>query len=61
MVPLSESSPSISSSQHEADNLPFTRRDTIFNAVKGRLRQATPADNHACLLDACIEAMDQYA
>jgi len=35
-------------------------RDTIFNAVMGRLGQATPAENHACLLDACIEAMDQY-
>jgi len=35
-------------------------RDTILKAVMGRLGQATPADNHACLLDACIEAMDQY-
>jgi len=35
--------------------------DTIFTAVLDRLRQATPAQNHACLLDACIEAMDQYA
>ena len=29
-------------------------------AVLDRLSQATPAQNHACLLDACIEAMDQY-
>jgi hypothetical protein len=32
----------------------------ILNAVIGRLGQATPVDNHACLLDACIEAMAQY-
>ncbi|TFY67740.1 hypothetical protein EVJ58_g1422 [Rhodofomes roseus] len=35
-------------------------RQTILDAVLGRLAQATPTDNHGCLLDACIEAMEQY-
>lgn len=32
----------------------------IQNAVRGRLAKATPADNHGCLLDACIEGSEQY-
>ncbi|KZT65577.1 hypothetical protein DAEQUDRAFT_768746 [Daedalea quercina L-15889] len=35
-------------------------RQKILDAVLGRLAQTTPADNHGCLLDACIEAMEQY-
>ncbi|KAI0651524.1 Spc7 kinetochore protein-domain-containing protein [Trametes meyenii] len=35
-------------------------RGTILNAVLGRLAQVTPADSHGCLLDACIEATEQY-
>uniref|UniRef100_A0A0W0F5T4 Spc7 kinetochore protein domain-containing protein n=1 Tax=Moniliophthora roreri TaxID=221103 RepID=A0A0W0F5T4_MONRR len=31
----------------------------ILNAVQERLSQATPSDNYACLLDACIEAQEQ--
>ncbi|OBZ79248.1 Kinetochore protein spc7 [Grifola frondosa] len=36
------------------------QRDAIHNAVLGRLAQANAADNHGCLLDACIEATEQY-
>ncbi|KIK98328.1 hypothetical protein PAXRUDRAFT_823971 [Paxillus rubicundulus Ve08.2h10] len=36
-------------------------RDTIQNAVTARLQQATPINNHACLLDACMEASDCFA
>ncbi|KZT23850.1 hypothetical protein NEOLEDRAFT_1179833 [Neolentinus lepideus HHB14362 ss-1] len=32
----------------------------ILEAVRGRLSKATPADNHGCLLDACILGMEQY-
>ncbi|KAL4246771.1 hypothetical protein ABKN59_009315 [Abortiporus biennis] len=32
----------------------------ILNAVRVRLSQASPADNHGCLLDACIEATEQF-
>jgi kinetochore protein Spc7/SPC105 len=32
----------------------------IMKAVMERLSQATPSDNYACLLDACIEAQDVY-
>ncbi|KAH9919107.1 uncharacterized protein B0H18DRAFT_1086728 [Fomitopsis serialis] len=35
-------------------------RQTILDAVLARLAQAKPTENHACLLDACIEAMEQY-
>ncbi|KZT06294.1 uncharacterized protein LAESUDRAFT_679813 [Laetiporus sulphureus 93-53] len=35
-------------------------RDVILNAVRRRLDQASPVDNHGCLLDACIEATEQY-
>ncbi|THH27079.1 hypothetical protein EUX98_g7108 [Antrodiella citrinella] len=35
-------------------------RDLILSAVAGRLAQATSSDNHGCLLDACIEAAEQY-
>ncbi|KAI0961141.1 hypothetical protein AcV7_000323 [Taiwanofungus camphoratus] len=31
----------------------------ILNAVRSRLAQANYADNHGCLLDACIEATEQ--
>ncbi|KAK7029013.1 hypothetical protein VNI00_014723 [Paramarasmius palmivorus] len=31
----------------------------ILDAVQDRLSQATPSDNYACLLDACIEAQEQ--
>ncbi|EEB89645.1 hypothetical protein MPER_12236 [Moniliophthora perniciosa FA553] len=31
----------------------------ILEAVRDRLGQATPSDNYACLLDACIEAQEQ--
>ncbi|KZP12027.1 hypothetical protein FIBSPDRAFT_755571 [Athelia psychrophila] len=34
------------------------QKDPIRNAVMGRLQQATPTENHACLLDACLEALD---
>ncbi|KAH7915151.1 Spc7 kinetochore protein-domain-containing protein [Hygrophoropsis aurantiaca] len=33
----------------------------LQNAVVGRLKQASPGDSHACLLDACMEAMDNYS
>ncbi|KAH8086664.1 Spc7 kinetochore protein-domain-containing protein [Cristinia sonorae] len=36
-------------------------QEVILNAVNGRLSQASPSDNHGCLLDACIEAAEQYA
>ncbi|KIJ68713.1 hypothetical protein HYDPIDRAFT_24966 [Hydnomerulius pinastri MD-312] len=36
-------------------------RDIIQNAVTARLQQASPASNHACLLDACMEASDCFA
>ncbi|CCM00329.1 uncharacterized protein FIBRA_02359 [Fibroporia radiculosa] len=36
------------------------QRDVILDAVMGRLSQATPADSHGCLLDACIEATERY-
>jgi len=32
----------------------------ILEAIRGRLSKATPADNHGCLLDACILGMEQY-
>ncbi|KAF8168234.1 Spc7 kinetochore protein-domain-containing protein [Crassisporium funariophilum] len=35
-------------------------RSDIMKAVMSRLSQATPSDNYACLLDACIEAQDVY-
>ncbi|TCD62040.1 hypothetical protein EIP91_007535 [Steccherinum ochraceum] len=35
-------------------------RDILLAAVSSRLAQATPSDNHCCLLDACIEAAEQY-
>ncbi|OSD05882.1 hypothetical protein PYCCODRAFT_1052347 [Trametes coccinea BRFM310] len=35
-------------------------RQHILSAVLGRLAQVTPADSHGCLLDACIEATEQY-
>ncbi|KAF8078326.1 Spc7 kinetochore protein-domain-containing protein [Lyophyllum atratum] len=35
-------------------------RDIIANAVTDRLSQASPEDNYACLLDACIEAQEIY-
>jgi len=60
MVPLSEFSLSVTQPTRKL-RASVHRRSTILNAVKGRLSQATPADNHACFLDACIEAMDQYA
>ncbi|KDQ54882.1 hypothetical protein JAAARDRAFT_37995 [Jaapia argillacea MUCL 33604] len=33
---------------------------TILNAVRSRMHQANPADNHGCMMDACIEAAEQY-
>ncbi|KAH9949433.1 Spc7 kinetochore protein-domain-containing protein [Amylocystis lapponica] len=36
------------------------QRDRILSAVSGRISQATAADSHGCLLDACIEATEQY-
>ncbi|PPQ73088.1 hypothetical protein CVT26_014738 [Gymnopilus dilepis] len=35
-------------------------RSDILKAVTSRLSEATPADNYACLLDACIEAQELY-
>ncbi|KAF5377618.1 hypothetical protein D9615_005105 [Tricholomella constricta] len=35
-------------------------RDIIANAVADRLSQASPEDNYACLLDACIEGQEIY-
>jgi len=32
----------------------------IMKAVMERLRQASPSDNYACLLDACIEGQNLY-
>ncbi|KAI0726175.1 Spc7 kinetochore protein-domain-containing protein [Fomitopsis betulina] len=34
-------------------------RQTILDAILGRLAQVTPTDSHGCLLDACIEAVEQ--
>ncbi|KAI0067956.1 hypothetical protein BV25DRAFT_895566 [Artomyces pyxidatus] len=34
--------------------------DKIADALRERLAQATPDDNHACFLDACIEATMEY-
>jgi len=36
------------------------QEEAILDAVVSRLAQATPSDNHCCLLDACIEATEQY-
>ncbi|KAF8139971.1 Spc7 kinetochore protein-domain-containing protein [Boletus edulis] len=36
-------------------------RDTLQNAVTARLQQASPINNHACLLDACMEALECFA
>ncbi|GJE85895.1 Spc7 kinetochore protein-domain-containing protein [Phanerochaete sordida] len=36
-------------------------RERILSLVLDRLSQATPSENHGCLLDACIEAAEQYA
>ncbi|KAH9891025.1 Spc7 kinetochore protein-domain-containing protein [Cubamyces lactineus] len=36
------------------------KREAVLNAVLGRLEQVTPADSHGCLLDACIEATEQF-
>jgi hypothetical protein len=33
-------------------------RSAILTAVMERLSEATPSDNYACLLDACIEAQE---
>ena len=35
-------------------------RSIILKQVIDRLSQATPAENHACLYDACIEAQETY-
>ncbi|KAH9487055.1 Kinetochore protein spc7 [Psilocybe cubensis] len=35
-------------------------RSAILTALSSRLSQASPMDNFACLLDACIEAQDVY-
>ncbi|KAJ3513056.1 hypothetical protein NLJ89_g3160 [Agrocybe chaxingu] len=35
-------------------------RSEILKSVVGRLSQATPSENYACLLDACIEAQELY-
>lgn len=59
-APLSESLP-VYHQETRMLTLWYRRRDTIVKAVMDRLCQATPAENHACLLDACIEAMDRYA
>ncbi|EGO18924.1 hypothetical protein SERLADRAFT_479987 [Serpula lacrymans var. lacrymans S7.9] len=37
------------------------QRDPILKAVLDRLGQANPGNNHACLLEACTEAMDQIS
>ncbi|KAG2156535.1 Spc7 kinetochore protein-domain-containing protein [Suillus bovinus] len=37
------------------------QRDTLQEAILGRLREATVADNYGCLLDACTVALDCYA
>jgi len=36
-------------------------RNTIKNAVTARLQQASPINSHACMLDACMEAMECFA
>ncbi|KAG7095643.1 hypothetical protein E1B28_006366 [Marasmius oreades] len=33
---------------------------SLLDSVRGRLSQATPSDNYACLLDACIEAQEEH-
>lgn len=51
----------------ECDGSVFTQvliprsRDTIQSAVSARLQQVTPTNNHACLLDACLEALECFA
>ncbi|KAG8220070.1 Spc7 kinetochore protein-domain-containing protein [Butyriboletus roseoflavus] len=35
-------------------------RDAIQKAVTARLQQASPVNNHACLLDACMEAAECF-
>jgi len=35
-------------------------RDAILKAVTARIAQASPINNHACLLDACMEAMECF-
>ncbi|KAF8905455.1 Spc7 kinetochore protein-domain-containing protein [Gymnopilus junonius] len=35
-------------------------RTDVLKAVSSRLSEATPSDNYACLLDACIEAQELY-
>ncbi|EMD41576.1 hypothetical protein CERSUDRAFT_110126 [Gelatoporia subvermispora B] len=35
-------------------------QESILDAILGRLAQANSADNHGCLLDACIEATELY-
>ncbi|KAG2117939.1 Spc7 kinetochore protein-domain-containing protein [Suillus discolor] len=36
------------------------QRDTLQEAILGRLRETTVADNYGCLLDACTVALDCY-
>ena len=38
----------------------LSSRTEVLKTVMTRLSQATPAENYACLLDACIEAQEVY-
>ncbi|KAF9458347.1 Spc7 kinetochore protein-domain-containing protein [Collybia nuda] len=52
---------SINSLRYEVEVVYGTiNREAIIEGVTNRLAQASPADNYACLLDACIEAQDIY-
>jgi len=42
------------------DKFSSNSRAVISSAVTDRLSQATPSENYACLLDACIEAQVLY-
>jgi kinetochore protein Spc7/SPC105 len=46
--------------RHDDANATFGLRSPkrIYEAVAARLAEASAAENHACLLDACIGAMD---
>jgi hypothetical protein len=42
-------------------NVAVRSRQSILNALTDRLREATVAENYACLLDSCIECQHIYA
>jgi len=54
MGPLSELQPMLAIAFSDF----LISRSAILTAIMERLSEATPSDNYACLLDACIEAQE---